>query len=390
MRIVHTSDWHAGRNWKGQDRLPELQSVLEHLGDFIERERIDLVLMSGDVFESQVPAPEAERAVSGFFKRLGAAGIPSVVVAGNHDHPVRMDAWGMLAEFVGVQARGLPRRRTEGSLIELSSKSGESVCVAAVPWASPGRIVEALTLARDETQAKQQYADAMQHILAHLAEGFRQGAVNLVVAHSYIAGAKSCGSERIVTLGDEWAATAQSLPAIAQYVALGHVHRPQRIEAAGPHTQYAGSPMQLDFGEVDDEKSFVVIDVSPGKPPRVERVPYEGGSRLGEWTGTITDLERDADSLRHFGYLKVRITLDSPMPDLNRRARQILPNIVVVEAVLLEMATSGCEEGHVPRPTTAVAPLDQFRNFYQREHQREPLADTLTMFSDLHAAASQE
>lgn len=390
MRIVHTSDWHAGRNWKGQDRLPELQSVLEHLGDFIERKRIDLVLMSGDVFESQVPPPEAERAVSGFFKRLGAAGIPSVVVAGNHDHPVRMDAWGMLAEFVGVQARGLPRRRTEGGLIELSSKSGDSVCVAAVPWASPGRIVEALTLARDETQAKQQYADAMQHILAHLAEGFRQGAVNLVVAHSYIAGAKSCGSERIVTLGDEWAATAQSLPPIAQYVALGHVHRPQRIEAAGPHTQYAGSPMQLDFGEVDDEKSFVVIDVSPGKPPRVERVPYEGGSRLGEWTGTITDLERDADSLRHFGYLKVRVTLDSPMPDLNRRARQILPNIVVVEAVLPEMSPSDSEEGHGHRPTAAVAPLDQFRNFYQREHQREPQADTLTMFSDLHAAASQE
>lgn len=390
MRIVHTSDWHAGRNWKGQDRLAELQDILEHLGAFIERERIDLVLMSGDVFESQVPPPEAERAVSGFFKRLGAAGIPSVVVAGNHDHPVRMDAWGMLAEFVGVQARGLPRRRTEGGLIELSSKAGESVCVAAVPWASPGRIVEALTLARDETQAKQQYADAMQNILAHLAEGFRRDAVNLVVAHSYIAGAKSCGSERIVTLGDEWAATAQSLPPIAQYVALGHVHRPQRIEAAGPHTQYAGSPMQLDFGEVDDEKSFVVVSVTPGKPPSVERVPYDGASRLGEWAGTITDLERDADSLRHFGYLKVRIALESPMPDLNRRARQILPNIVVVEAVLPETTTCDAEGGHTTLPTSVAAPLDQFRAFYQREHQREPQPDTLTMFSDLHAAASQE
>lgn len=390
MRIVHTSDWHAGRTWKGQDRLPELQNVLEHLGDFIERERIDLVLMSGDVFESQVPAPEAERAVSGFFKRLGAAGIPSVVVAGNHDHPVRMEAWGMLAEFVGVQARGLPRRRTEGGLITLSSKSGESVCVAAVPWASPGRIVEALTLARDETQAKQQYADAMQHILAHLTEGFRLDAVNLIVAHSYIAGAKSCGSERIVTLGDEWAATAQSLPPIAQYVALGHIHRPQRIEAAGPHTQYAGSPMQLDFGEVDDEKSFVVIDVTPGKPPRVERVPYEGGSRLGEWTGTVTDLERDAESLRDFGYLKVRITLDSPMPDLNRRARQILPNIVVVEAVQPETTASDAEGGRTARPAVAAAPLDQFRAFYQRQHQREPQSDTLTMFSDLHAIASED
>jgi exonuclease SbcD len=364
--------------------------VLEHLGDFIEREHIDLVLMSGDVFESQMPPPQAERAVSRFFKRLGRADVRSVVVAGNHDHPVRMDTWGLLAEFVGVQARGLPRRRTEGGLIEIPTRSGHVACVAAVPWASPGRIVEALTLARDETLARQQYADAMQRILAHLAEGFRHDAVNLVVAHSYIAGAKSCGSERIVTMGDEWAATAQSLPAAAQYVALGHVHRPQRIDAAGPYTQYAGSPMQLDFGEVDDEKTFVVIEVAPGKPPRVERVPYQGAVRLGEWAGTMTELERDADTLRHFGFLKVRITLDAPLPDLNRRARQILPNIVVVDAVLPESHDGDSDAARAPRAATTPAPLDQFRTFYQREHQREAQPETLTMFSDLYATASQE
>ena len=390
MRIVHTSDWHTGRLWKSQDRLSELQDVLEHLGDFIEREHIDLVLMSGDVFESQMPPPEAERAVSRFFKRLGRAEVPSIVVAGNHDHPVRMDTWGLLAEFVGVQARGLPRRSTEGGLIAAPTRSGQLACVAAVPWASPGRIVEALTLARDETLAKQQYADAMQRILTHLAEGFRHDAVNLVVAHSYIAGAKSCGSERLVTMGDEWAATAQSLPAAAQYVALGHVHRPQRIEAAGPHTQYAGSPMQLDFGEVDDEKSFVVIEVAPGKPPRVERVPYQGAVRLGAWTGTMTELERDADTLRHFGFLKVRITLDAPVPDLNRRARQILPNIVVVDAMLPEASATHSEGQRTLGAQPAVAPLDQFRTFYQREHQREPSSDTLTTFSELYAEASQD
>jgi exonuclease SbcD len=390
MRIVHTSDWHAGRLWKSQDRLSELQDVLEHLGDFIEREHIDLVLMSGDVFESQMPPPEAERAVSRFFKRLGRVDIPSIVVAGNHDHPMRMDTWGLLAEFVGVQARGFPRRGADGGLIEVNTRSGQAACVAAVPWASPGRIVEALTLARDETQARQQYADAMQRILAHLAEGFRRDAVNLVIAHAYIAGAKSCGSERVVTLGDEWAATAQSLPPAAQYVALGHVHRPQRIDAAGPHTQYAGSPMQLDFGEVDDEKSFVVIDVAPGKPPRVERVPYEGSVRLGEWAGTLPELERDADTLRRFGYLKVRITLDKPMADLNRRTRQILPNIVVVEAVLPEADAADCDSARLSGGAAVVAPIDQFRAFYQREHQRPPQSETLTMFSDLYAAAAQE
>jgi exonuclease SbcD len=301
-----------------------------------------------------------------------------------------MDTWGLLAEFVGVQARGLPRRSVDGGLIEVPTRSGHVARVAAVPWASPGRIVEALTLARDETLAKQQYADAMQRILAHLAEGFRHDTVNLVAAHSYIAGAKSCGSERVVTMGDEWAATAQSIPAAAQYVALGHVHRPQRIEAAGPHTQYAGSPMQLDFGEVGDEKSFVVIDAAPGKPPRVDRVPYQGAAQLGEWAGTMTELERDADMLRHFGYLKVRITLDSPVPDLNRRARQILPNIVVVEAALPETAAGDIESGRTSRPAAVVVPLDQFRAFYQREHQRDPQPETLSMFSELYAEASKE
>ena len=387
MKILHTSDWHAGRLWKSQNRLPELQNVLEHLGDFIEREGIDLLLMSGDVFDSATPPPDAERAVTAFFKRLGRAGVPSVVIAGNHDHPTRLETWGLLAEFVGVHARGLPKRRTEGGLIELQARSHGLACIAAVPFAPVGRIVDALSLARDETLARQQYADAIQRIFAHLAEGFRSDAVNIVIAHSHLAGAKPGGSERLVTLGDDWAATAQSLPPAAQYIALGHIHRPQRIESAGPHTEYAGSPMQLDFGEVGDEKSFAIVEVSPGRPPRVDRVKYQGGAQLGEWAGTITELERDADGLKRFNYLKVRITLDAPIPDLNRRARQILTNIVVVDAVLPE--AEGSDTNSAIRPI-AAAPVDQFRAFYQREHQRPATPETLDLFSELYAAASQE
>ena len=92
MRIVHTSDWHAGRVWKTVDRLPELAAVLEDLGDFVERERIDLLLMSGDVFDTGAPSAEAERLVFGFFKRVGRTGTRTVVIAGNHDHPTRLRA----------------------------------------------------------------------------------------------------------------------------------------------------------------------------------------------------------------------------------------------------------------------------------------------------------
>ena len=387
MRIVHTSDWHAGRLWKNQNRLDELQDVLAHLGDFVERERIDLLLMSGDIFESQMPSAEAERAVSSFFKRLGRAEVPSVVIAGNHDHPTRLDTWGLLAEFVGVQARGLPRRRQDGGLIEVPTRTGHTALVAALPWAPPGRVVEALTLAQDETLAKQHYADGLQRILAHLAEGFRKDAVNLVVAHSHVTGAKGSGSERVMTMGEEWMATVQSLPPSAQYVALGHIHRPQRVMAAGPHTEYAGSPLQLDFGEVNDEKSFVVIEVSPGRPPRVERVPYQGGKALGDWSGTLPELDQAADSLRRYGFLRVKVILDTPMPDLNRRARQILTNIVVVDAVLPETSPGA---GPDPDPVGPKPPVEQFRAYYLREHQREPQRATIELFNELHASASAE
>lgn len=385
MKILHTSDWHAGRLWKNQNRLPELQDVLEHLGDFIERERIDLLLMSGDVFDSASPPAEAERAVSTFFKRIGRAGVPSVVIAGNHDHPTRLETWGLLAEFVGVQARGLPKRRSDGGLIELTTRAGEPACIAAVPFAPVGRIVDALSLARDETLARQQYAAAIQRIFAHLAEGFRASAVNLVVAHSHVAGAIPSGSERPVTLGNDWAATAQSIPPSAQYVALGHIHRPQRVESAGPHTEYAGSPLQLDFGEAGDEKTFAVVEAVPGRPPRVERVRYAGGKELKDWAGTLAQLERDADCLKAFGYVRLRVTLDTPLPDLNRRARQLLPNVVVVEAALPEAVVN-----RSTAPADAVAPADQFRAFYIRQHQREPREETTTLFNELHSLASVE
>lgn len=382
MRIVHTADWHAGRVWKSRSRLDELRQILEHLGDFIERERIDLVLMAGDVFDSAAPPAEAERAVSAFFRRLGGAAVPSVVVAGNHDSPARLEAWGMLAEFVGVRTLGLPKRRADGGLIELAARNGEAACIAAVPFAPVGRIVEALTLAHDETLARQQYAGAMAAIFAHLAEGFRPDAVNLAVGHSHVAGARPTGSERVVTLGDDWAATPQAMPVHAQYVALGHIHRPQRVESAGPHTEYAGSPMQLDFGEVGERKTFAVVEVTPGRPPRVEHVPYEGGSELGDWSGPWAELEASVDRLRRFGYLRVRVALDAPMTDLNRVVRTLLPNAVVVDAVL-----PTTEAAPTATPAPSASPLERFRAFYEERHQRPPLDDTIALFNELYARA---
>ena len=109
MRILHTSDWHVGRRWKGIQQLDEMEAILGNLAGFIERESIDLVLHTGDVFDSKNPTGEAERLVNEFFVRVGSTGSQTVLIAGNHDDPDRLDARALLAEFANVRILGRPQ-----------------------------------------------------------------------------------------------------------------------------------------------------------------------------------------------------------------------------------------------------------------------------------------
>src|SRR6516165_560623 len=143
MLIVHSSDWHAGRLWKAIDRLPELEAILQNLADFIEGERVDLLLMSGDVFDSRGPSAAAERAVFQFFRRVGKAGTKTAVIAGNHDDPLRLEAWGALAELVDVATVARPRPADRGGVIEFLTRSGERAIIAAVPFAKSSDLVSA-------------------------------------------------------------------------------------------------------------------------------------------------------------------------------------------------------------------------------------------------------
>ena len=380
MRIVHTSDWHAGRVWRHIDRLPELADVLEHFGDFLESQRIDLLLMSGDVFDSGAPNPAAERLVFGFFKRIGRAGIKSVVIAGNHDSPARLQAWGTLAELVDVQAVAFPRRREDGGLLEVVSRSGEKARVAAIPFASPRRLVSALDLSAEEGRARQKYDFGMREIIAHLVTGFKAETVNLVMAHTHLLGAIISGSERQVHLGEEWATTPEALPSTAHYVALGHIHRPQEVEAAPAPTYYAGSPLQLDFGEAGEVKGFLVIEARAGQRAHVERVPYQGGRPLRSVRKTMGELEREAPSLSTQGWLRVTVPLPSADADVNRKVRALVPNTVAVDVELPQKVAEAS-----PRPPSGSPPREVYEAYCRRRDGAPPERELLETFDKLLA-----
>jgi exonuclease SbcD len=382
MKIVHTSDWHVGRRWKGVERLDELEAVLEHLAAFIEKHAIDLVLHTGDVFESRNPPAAAEQLVNRFLIRVGQAGAQMLIIAGNHDDPLRLDARSLLTEFVNVQILGRPRPAARGGTRILKTRSGETAVVAALPFASPGAWVSALD-STDEAGARRHYAEMFERAVEDLCAPFRPDAVNLLMAHTHLEGALFGDSERRVHITEDWAASPAALPATASYIALGHLHKPQKIEGRVP-AYYAGSLLQMDFGEAGEEKSFLVVTASPGRPATVETVPYEGGLPLVDLRAALAELEEAADQYRT-GWLRVTVPLTERDPDLNRKVRELLPNALVVRAELPQ-----AEEVADIRLESGVPPVGHYAAYHLRVHQQAAELAVLDAFQDLYDEASRE
>jgi exonuclease SbcD len=219
-----------------------------------------------------------------------------------------------------------------------------------------------------------------QMAVGQLTAGFQAHAVNLLVAHTHLHGAAFGGSERAVHLGEDWAAPVQVLPTTAHYIALGHIHKPQQIEGAVP-ARYAGSALQLDFGEAGDEKSFVLVEAEPRTRATVTPVPYEGGIPLGEAAGTLDELEASASEYRQAGWLRVTVKLDAPDPEINRKVRQLLPNATKVRVDLPKQEHDGAnmDDGNVD---SRSRPAERFKAYYH--HTNRTLGDrVLAAFVEL-------
>jgi len=246
--------------------------------------------------------------------------------------------------------------------------------------------VSALDLAGEEASARIKYAHMFERAVQDLCAAFRPDAVNLFMAHTHLEGALFGESERRVHIADDWAASPQALPSTASYIALGHLHRPQKIEGPVP-AYYAGSLLQMDFGEAGEEKSFLVVTASPGEPGKlttVEHVLYEGGLQLVDLHVSLAELEETADKYRT-GWLRVTVPLTERDPDLNRKVRELLPNALVVRAELPEP-----EEEPEIRLEAGVSPVAHYKAYHLHAHQREADLDVLETFQNLYDQAFVE
>ncbi len=298
--------------------------VLEEITAVAAGVEADLVLIAGDQFDTSSPAPAAEKMVYQTLLSLAEVA-PVVMVAGNHDHPRRLEAVAPLLKLGRVTVVSSLLRPDEGGV----ERPLQGVRVGMIPFLSQRAIVTAADLmSLDSAQQGDKYAERMAAIVTALTADLSSDEVNLIVGHVMVHGGEVGGGERAAHTVFDYSIPAQTFPPELSYVALGHLHRHQRMPAAAP-VWYSGSPLQLDFGEVDDRKGVLLIEAEPGLPAGVEFRPLDSGRRLRVVSGTLEQLEEAASDVADTDY--VRVVLDEPArAGLADAVRAILPQAVDV------------------------------------------------------------
>ncbi|GAA6759493.1 metallophosphoesterase family protein [Thermus oshimai] len=349
MRLLHTADWHLGKVLKGIDRTPEVAGALKALLEIVKKERVDLVLVSGDLFDRPQPSAEAEAHAVEFFLRLRELGVPALVIAGNHDPKERLEALSPLFAGVGATVRGRPLFREEGGVVEV-----KGLRAALLPFVSERILVKRVF--QEEEERHRSYAEAMRRILDNLQSP-------LILAHFALEGARPGGGEFFFHLAGSYAVPPSALPLSARYLALGHIHRQQQASEA-PLAWYPGSLVQLDFGEGEGaERGALLVELPPSGPPRVHPIRERWGKPLRTLRLAPEELDGRLEELRGFpGYLKV-VVEGRLSPPVKERLFRALPG-------LLEVQHFGGEEP-LPAPTQGPPSLVEAYRAYLKAKGRE-------------------
>jgi exonuclease SbcD len=353
MKLLHVSDWHLGRMSGNEPREQDHRAVLDEIDAIAKDLGPDLILHTGDLFDTARPAVPDLRLASDALFSLGKLA-PVVVLLGNHDSQPLFRLLGHLfGDERHVTFVDQPRPPDAGGILTLGTSSGETIRLACVPFVSATR---ALTTFGDPGGWASGYSDRIRQIQSALGRGLVAGhdgarEILLFAAHLHVEGALFSGSEKKLHVGDAYATQVSQLPQVA-YAAFGHIHRPQALPSSNVTGRYAGSPLALDFGEAAEEKSVVVVECTPGRPARVETIPLTKGRRLVRVEGSLDEIAAQKDKL-HGVLAQIRVVTETRIDRLADRLHDLLPGTVIVDAWDV---VPGQDQHRVSRPAAGDEP----------------------------------
>jgi len=341
VRILHTSDWHLGRSFHREDLLGQQGAFVDHLLEVVASERVDVVVVSGDVYDRALPHVDAVALADEAFARLAASRARVVVSSGNHDSARRLGFGSRLMDVAGVFVR--TDASSVGAPVVLEDRHGD-VAIHAIPYLDPSALLEPWALGRRSHEAA--LSEAMRRVRVDLAAR-KASTRSVVLAHAIVAGATPSESERDISVGGV-SRVATSLFDGIDYTALGHLHGPHVLD---DRLRYSGSPLAYSFSEADQVKGTWLVDLGAAGFVDATWVEAPVPRRLARISGTLDKLLSDASLTPHEGdWVQATLT------DLRRpvRAMELLRRRFP-HTLVLQFPTVSLDARTPPRPSPGTS-----------------------------------
>ena len=356
MRFLHTADWHLGRIFYGQYLTEDQAPVLEHqFFSILKDEKIDGILLAGDVFDRAVPPIEAIELWDSIITRLAMDyKMPLFVVSGNHDGAERLEVGRAMLGQSGIHIWGSPHHALRP--FEFESSDGK-VAICPMPFSEPRRIGDALGL--NSSESKPVDADMTDDTLFSYVDDKDQEEValnlhnydqmyqawsdylykqvpkqmrSIAISHAFVMGGEVGGSERTLSVGG----SEQVSPHVFKnfhYTALGHLHGPQRMGA--DHIRYSGSPLKYSFDEHEQKKSFTIIDMDTNGKVDISTIPVEPKRDVVILEGYFEDLlnNKELQAKHKDDYVQARLLDTMPIMDGMAKLRQVYRCCMTIDLV---------------------------------------------------------
>ena len=366
MKLLHTSDWHFGMTLGTGSYAEDQRFFLEQLYQLIREEEIEALLLSGDIYDSSVVSAEAIGLYNEAMTKLCLElGITVISIAGNHDSAARLASCRELLKGAGLHITGKPERDPAPVLLD-----GGKVAVYSIPFFTRDEITALLPEKKDEIRNTE---TAMLAYCNHIRENMDENRKNIVLSHSLIVGSELSESDRSARVGFATAVSKDVFQGF-DYVALGHIHKPQAIEN---HIRYSGSPLKYSFGaEESQEKGVAVIDTDTMD---IRFVPLAPKRERRSVTGTFAELLAREDIRED--YLRLYVTDKYAGLELIGQLREHFPYLLEVYGKSLS------EEGELSALT--VEELEEMKEedimikFLAENFSAEPTPEQLALFRDV-------
>ena len=380
MRFLHTADWHLGRIYYGLSLLEDQAHLLDQFVALVREKEPDVVIIAGDVYDRSVPPTEAVRLLNDTLKRIVIdEGTRVILIAGNHDSADRLGFGSDLLSAAGLFVRGVPDKDKDIDPVIVEDEHGE-VAIYPLPYANPAQVSELLG-----NQEITSHHAALTAQMDRIRSVHRNGRRGIVVAHAFVQGGQESESENSLSVGGSGVVSADAFAGM-DYVALGHLHRPQTV--GDPRIHYSGSLMKYSFNEADQAKSISLVELD-AEGAKIERIALIPRRDLRILEGTLQELiSAGANDPGKEDFILARLTDTGALLDAMNRLRMAYPNALNIDHGNSSGIGTGLDSG---QNHLQVKIEDLFSGFYKDVTGKEIDEEAMAMLiGEIDALGNEE